>query len=730
MLKAVLGVSTVVFLACGITFSVLYFTDDASADPEMPAEPSKAQVNAGSRILNAMDESADPCEDFWQYSCGGWLKQNTLPSSKGRLTTFDQADDVLTTVLKAELEKSTGKGSIKKAQDYYASCMDTETVEASGSADMIAYVNDVLGGWPIGGDAFTDNASYDDFIKDSIVKFATNAGGLPLVGIYTSVDEEAVESHIIAMDQPGLLLLTEQNYESKQSGTEKQKEAYINFLTDYAKLYCDETNANDNCKRETIRNTAEDVYALENNIANIVVERTTRAADSSLTFNKKTVAQFALDHGHWGEVIVSAMKEIYSQNGQEVTDLTIMNDSSEDYFDLLQSVIALGDQSVIQSWMVFRALANSIDVMPAEYMASQNILNEVLYGTTSRDDRYISCIAATNNALAFPVGSLYVKEAFDEDSKIVMDDMIEMIRVIFETEILDDADWMDEPTKSQARIKAEAVVQFIGYPDYIVDPAQTKMDADYASLTVSDSAFNNLVNSGVMKYKEDIEILSAPTERDRWSTGPAIVNAWYSPTRNSITFPAGILQPPFYDSGASKASNYGGIGTVIGHELTHGFDDQGSQYGADGNKNNWWSEESAAGFAVNGKCMSDQYSAFYWDQADMNVNGEATLGENIADNGGIRESFFAYREWSKTNEDVKPPGTNHLSYEQQFFLGFSQVWCAKYTDAEAANRVKTDVHSPNPFRVEGPLGNFVEFAKAFECTKGQKYYPDDTCQVW
>jgi len=389
--------------------------------------------------------------------------------------------------------------------------------------------------------------------------------------------------------------------------------------------------------------------------------------------------------------------------------------------------------STVQNWMVFRAISGLTNTMSQKYMATEDPLNEAISGTTSRVDRYITCIDLTNKALAFPIGSIYVQAAFNEESKQVMKDMIKNVKTSFEDDILPAADWMDSETKSIAQKKEKAVMDFIGYPDYIVTD-KAKMDKDYEDYKIENGKlFSNAVQGSVRKYAEDLAILPKPTERSRWSTGPAIVNAWYSPTRNTITFPAGILQAPFYDKGASFASNYGAIGTVIGHELTHGFDDNGKNYDEIGNKVNWWTDASKKNFDEKTKCMSDQYSSYYWDQADMYLNGPSTLGENIADNGGIHESFAAYKIWLQDHDDIKMPGMSHLTFEQQFFLGFSQVWCAKYTDNEAEKRIKSDVHSPAKFRVLGTLSNIDEFGKAFNCKQGvDTYYPkkEDTCRVW
>jgi len=311
--------------------------------------------------------------------------------------------------------------------------------------------------------------------------------------------------------------------------------------------------------------------------------------------------------------------------------------------------------------------------------------------------------------------------------------MVDAILDSFKNKILkEQVDWMDDVTKQKANDKVDAVFSNMGYPNYIVTDTP-RLDAEYADLKISSNLFQNYANQLKFEFLNGLSEIKLPIDSTEWSTRlpPAVVNAYYSPTQNSINFPAGILQFPFYDRYQSMASNFGAIGVVIGHELTHGFDDSGSQYGADGNKFDWWNNETRSNFDERGKGMADQYSKYYWDQACKNLDGKATLGENIADNGGLRESFFAYEKWASENNDVVLPGMQDMSWQQQFFLGYAQVWCSIYTDEEASNRIDTDVHSPAAFRVLGPLSNFEEFGKAFQCEKGTDvYYPKETQRVW
>ena len=734
-----------------IVFIVLYATKGGPNDPTQP------QIEASARILSYMNQNADPCNDFWEYSCGGWIKDTVIPSSKGRLATFDTCDERVATVLKRELENTEVVSSIKsveKAKTYYASCMDDDARDGNENFQDLKNLVADLGSWPIAGDKnFDDSKMYNSVenIANQLYKFAWNAGANSLFSVYTSVNEEEASNHIVAVDQPGLLLRTSYNYEqiiTKKGydcqGKDKEncqsiadaKNVYIDYLVEAAKAYCSLTNAS--CNPDLMMNEAKKVYELENKIASILTDEYARAGNAELTLNKVKLNEFHSDKKDVNSLIVSVINKIYEPTNYVEED-TIINDSSPDFFASFETIIndlisnSSAIRTTLQNMLIFRMIHPLMSTLPNVFIQAEDIYRLGIYGVTSREDRYITCTAMTENAMTFPVGNLYVSNAFAEESKEKISEMITLVESIFEGPILDDADWMDDETKVIAIEKAEQVADFIGYPDYIINDTP-KMDQDYDDYNPkAKNLFENSLQASLRKYHLDIAAINEPVSRDRWSNGPAIVNAWYSPTRNTITFPAGILQSPFYDEGSSTAFNYGAIGTVIGHELTHGFDDNGRNYDGIGNRKNWWSDASAEAFKENGDCMANQYSSYYWDLAGLNVDGRSTLGENIADNGGIRESFYAYQDWLKNNKDVKLPGLDHITKNQQFFLGFSQVWCAKYTPEEARNRVLTDVHSPNPYRVQGPLSNFEEFGKAFGCKKGEDlYYPndEDTCQVW
>ncbi|KAG1955359.1 neprilysin isoform a [Pimephales promelas] len=310
-----------------------------------------------------------------------------------------------------------------------------------------------------------------------------------------------------------------------------------------------------------------------------------------------------------------------------------------------------------------------------------------------------------------------------------MDEMITNIREVFVSNLYDLA-WMDAETKKAAEEKARTIRERIGFSENIMN--NTYLDQEYQDLSYNaEEYFENILKNLEFGQKKRLKKLRVKVNKEEWITGAAVVNAFYSSSRNQIVFPAGILQPPFFGKGQPWSLNYGGIGMVIGHEITHGFDDNGRNFDKDGDLKDWWTPSSTQKFHELSKCIVDQYGSFSWDLANrQNLNGNNTLGENIADNGGIRQSYQAYQNFVKKHGKEAPlPGID-LNHEQLFFLNFAQVWCGTHRPEYAVNSIKTDVHSPGKFRVLGSLQNFPEFAKAFQCQKKDYMVPEKICRVW
>lgn len=306
--------------------------------------------------------------------------------------------------------------------------------------------------------------------------------------------------------------------------------------------------------------------------------------------------------------------------------------------------------------------------------------------------------------------------------------MIKSLREAF-NELLDENHWMDNDTKTVAKEKANAMMERIGYPETLTNPAE--LTKEYLNLNITrDHFLENIFNLLKFDAYQNLQKLRQPVNKDQWTTDPAIVNAFYNPNKNEIVLPAGILQPLFYSQNFPKSLNFGGIGVVIGHEITHGFDDKGRQFDKDGNMIEWWNNATIRAFRERAQCMIDQYSRYKLDEVDMNINGRMTQGENIADNGGLKQSFRAYRKWVEENgPEPLLPGLN-LTHNQLFFLNYAQIWCGQMRPEDALTKVRSANHPPGKFRILGPLSNSRDFATAYNCPLGARMNPVAKCSVW
>ncbi|XP_008519227.1 neprilysin isoform X2 [Equus przewalskii] len=375
-------------------------------------------------------------------------------------------------------------------------------------------------------------------------------------------------------------------------------------------------------------------------------------------------------------------------------------------------------------------LYNKMTLAQIQSNFSLEINGKALYGTTSETATWRRCANYVNGNMENAVGRLYVEAAFAGESKHVVENLIAQIREVF-IQTLDDLTWMDAETKKKAEEKALAIKERIGYPDEIISN-DSKLDNEYLELNYKeDEYFENIIQNLKFSQNKQLKKLREKVDKDEWISGAAVVNAFYSSGRNQIVFPAGILQPPFFSAQQSNSLNYGGIGMVIGHEITHGFDDNGRNFNKDGDLVDWWTQQSANNFKEQSQCMVYQYGNFSWDLAGgQHLNGINTLGENIADNGGIGQAYRAYQNYVKKNGEEKLlPGID-LNHKQLFFLNFAQVWCGTYRPEYAINSIKTDVHSPGSFRIIGTLQNSPEFSEAFHCPKNSYMNPEKKCRVW
>ncbi|NXY72549.1 NEP protein, partial [Glareola pratincola] len=722
-----IGLTVVVILLAivAITMIVLYATYDDGVCKTSDC------IKSAARILENMDTTAEPCDDFYQYACGGWLKRNVIPETSSRYSNFDILRDELEVVLKDVLDVSSNNDitAVQKAKTLYRSCINETTIDSRGGRPLISLLPNVSD-WPVATSNWDSSYGTAWTAETAIAQLNSRYGKKVLINFFVGTDDKNSSAHIIHIDQPGLGLPSRDYYEC--TGAYKEAcSAYVDFMISVAKLILQERNISSN--ESEISEQMKRVMDLEKEIANATTKSEDRN-DPLLLYNKMTLSQlqnnFSLEINHkvfnWSKFINDIMSTV--QINVENTEYVIVYDP--EYLIKLKSILNKYTPRDLQNYMIWRFVMDLVNSLSRNYKDTRNAFRKALYGTTSETAVWRRCANYVNGNMENAVGRLYVEEAFAGDSKHVVEEMIADIRDVF-IKTLDELTWMDAETKKKAEQKATAIRERIGYPDEIVTD-DSKLNSEYQELNYKEEEyFENIIQNLVFTQKKRLKKLREKVDKEEWISGAAVVNAFYSASRNQIVFPAGILQPPFFSASQPKSLNYGGIGMVIGHEITHGFDDNGRNFNENGDLVDWWTEESARNFKDLSQCMVYQYGNFSWDLAGgQHLSGINTLGENIADNGGVRQAYKAYENFVKKHGKEKLLPGLEMNHKQLFFLNFAQVWCGTYRPEYAVNSIKTDVHSPGKFRVIGSLQNSPEFSEAFSCSKTNYMDPAKKCRVW
>uniref|UniRef100_A0A8C8D8D4 Membrane metallo-endopeptidase-like 1 n=1 Tax=Oncorhynchus tshawytscha TaxID=74940 RepID=A0A8C8D8D4_ONCTS len=659
---------------------------DALLDPYTRGTCSSA------RLLQNMDATVEACQNFYQYACGGWLERHVIPETSSRHSVFDILRDKLEIVLKVfETESDQDRDAFKKAKTLYSSCMNEK--QAWSLEDTLA----------------TLNSHYHKKV---------------ILDMYVWTDDRDSRRHIIYIDQPGLGMPSRDYYFNDGN----YKRAYLQFMVSMARIAREARNLtqeDDRVVEEMVQ-----VLDLETDIANATSPAEERQ-DVTILYNKMTLSKlqesFNLNGFNWTRFVRGVLSSV-AVDLQREEEVVVY---SSPYLEKMNDVLSKHTVRTLQNYLTWQLVMERVSSLSRRFKDARAHYRKALYGTTVEEARWRDCVRYVQGSMENAVGALYVRETFAGESKRMVSDLISKIQEAY-VETLEELNWMDDQSKEKAREKAMAIKEHIGYPDHILEESNLKLDQEYAHLNFSEeSYFENILENLQAEAHKTLKKLREPVDPDMWIIGAAVVNAFYSPNRNQIVFPAGILQPPFFSKQQLQALNFGGIGMVIGHEITHGFDDNGRNFDKDGNMLNWWSNYSAERFKDQSQCMVQQYGNFNWKLAGgQNVSGISTLGENIADNGGVRQAYKAYMKWvEREGEELRLPGLD-MDHKQLFFLNFAQVWCGAYRPEYASQCIKTDSHSPLEYRVLGSLQNFGAFSDAFQCKPGTPMNPEIKCRVW
>ena len=640
--------------------------------------------------LASLDRAADPCVDFYQFACGGWMATHPIPSDRSNWATFDELQERNNQKLHDILEAAAARPTAETRQigDYYGSCMDETGINAKGEMPLQSELDRVSSlanrsGLPsvlamlhsIGTPAFFfDGAQPDIDNADMNMMMVLGGGlGLPDRDYYFREDAKSIElrgqyvEHIGKMFQ---LLGTPGDQATASAAT------VMRFETEMARPQLD--------------------VVARRNPAN--VNHKIKVAD----------LQALTPVFDWREYFKAI----------DAPAFTMVNVSQPQYLKALDGIFVSTPIADLRDYLRWHLVRTNAAVLPTAFVNENfRFYGKILRGTPELRPRWKRCVEYTDNDLGEALGKAYVAQAFGPQAKADTLAMVTGIEGALQQDI-STLTWMTDDTRKEALGKLRTVAQKIGYPDRWRDYSKLRV--------VRGDALGNSQRANTFEFRRDIAKIGRRVDRSEWGMTPPTVNAYYNPTENNINFPAGILQPPFYYPGGDRPANFGAAGSVVGHELTHGFDDQGRHYDAKGNLREWWKPEDAKNFESRAQCLVDEYSSFTAVD-DVKVNGKLTLGENTADNGGLRLSLVAYMATA-----VAQPGrvVDGFTPEQRLFIGFAQIWCENARPEAVRLQAQTNPHSPGHFRANGAVSNMPEFAKAFSCKADAPMVRENACRVW
>jgi putative endopeptidase len=698
------SIASLLALSGGLCFGQsLVSTDTASGPSSEPKKPISFD-------LSAIDKTADPCTNFYQYACGNWMKQNPIPSDQVRWGRFNELAERNNYLLYTELKSAADAPKTplqKKYGDFFAACMNVDLVDKLGVKPIEPELA-VIDGWK-------DKGSFAALDLQLTREF----GDAKLFSVAVEQDEKDSSQQILGSGQGGLTLPDRDYYLNDDARSVKLREQYLVHLKKMFALLGD--------SEEKASAEAAAVMRIETALAKGSMSRVDQR-DPAKTYHVMTVAELntltpAFDWHSYLEGL-----GLYGDGTGKTKSVDI---ESPGYVKAVNEELTTESPDALKSYLRWQVVHKWARALSKPYREENfDFFSGTLNGQKEDQPRWKQCTALTDRALGEAVGQDWVQQNFPPDAKVNMEKLVAALEKALGEDIAS-LPWMSDATKKEAEAKLAAFRQKIGYPEKW---------RDYSSLTVKrDDFLGNSERFVLFSAKRNLAKLGKPVDETEWGMTPPTVNAYYSPSQNDINFPAGILQPPFYSNSTDPAVNFGGIGVVIGHEMTHGFDDEGAKYDLHGNVRTWFTPEDLAKFDQKTGCIADEYSGFSVAPG-QNLNGRLTLGENTADNGGLRIAFQALEETIAADPKKALAGYNSdnpatavkdgYTPAQRFFIGFGQVWCQNQTEQTARVRAKTDPHSSGEWRANGSVQNFDEFGKAFGCKVGQPMMPVNSCRVW
>src|ERR1700720_3349531 len=661
------------------------------------AQSAQGNKTAPGFRIDPIDKTIDPCVDFYQYACGNWIKNSEIPPDQSQWVSFVELHERNLDIEHGILEKAAAGGASRNAVDQkigdlYGSCMDQKSADAKGIApvkpelDRVAAVND-------------KSALIDEIAHVHLI------GPNPLFNFYSQSDLHNADQVIAYIDQGGLTLPDRDYYIKDDNAKMKEMRQHLVEYVTQSFTLAGQTP-------QQAADSAQTVLRVETALAKASMDRTARRDPKNRDHKMSRDEAVALGRDFY-------LSRYFTAVG--APNFAELNVTNPDFFKQVNATLeseSLDSLKIYVNWQVLNAAAPwlSQPFVEANFKFQQN-----LTGQKEIQARWKRCANLTDRELGEALGQKYVDATFGPEGKQRMLKMVDALEKSL-TDDIHDLSWMSEETRKQAKVKLDAIRNKIGYPE---------LWRDYSSVVIKPGdLMGNLQRANEFEAKREIAKIDKPLDRKEWGMTPPTVNAYYSPSYNEIVFPAGILQPPFFDPKMDDGVNFGGIGLGIRHELTHGFDDQGRKFDPKGNLHDWWTAEDGKEFEKRVSCVADEYSNFVAVD-DIKLNGRLTLGENTADNGGARIALMALERMIAEGQSGKE-GEKIDGYtpEQRFFLGFARVWCEKRRPEIARMRAVTDPHSPGKYRVNGVVENMPEFQKAWGCKAGQPMVAENACHVW
>lgn len=658
----------------------------------------QAQLKSGIDLKN-LDNSVRPADDFYQYACGGWMKNNPLPAAYSRFGSFDQLgldnNKRVNTILSDLLKKEYPQGSTeRKLSDFYKMAMDSVRRNKEGVKPVMPLINEI------------EKAKTVADLRKIQLKYATFSYGVPM-GIGFGADEKNATMNILNIYQGGICLGQKEYYLDTDPATTAIREAYKKHIERMFKLF--------GFSDAAAKSKMESIMKVETELAK-VSKSSTELRDVAANYNKMTIQNFESNYPHIGLTQLLNAEGVKSEYFKE---LVVGQPAFVKGADKILSEMTADELRAYMEWDVILSAAGylSDDVVAANF----DFFGKTMSGRKEDHPRWKRATSQVESQMGEALGKMYVERYFPASSKERMEKLVKNLQISL-AERIKEQDWMSEDTKKAALDKLDAFYVKIGYPNKWKDMSELTIDPKL-------SYYENVQNCRKFWNDWDIENRAGkPVDKDEWFMTPQTVNAYYNPTTNEICFPAGILQVPFFDPSADDAFNYGAIGVVIGHEMTHGFDDQGRNYDKNGNMVDWWTASDAENFNKRAAVCVDFFSAIKV-LPDLNANGKLTLGENIADHGGLQVAFNAYKNATK---DAPLKEIDGLTADQRFFLAYAGVWAANITEEDIRNRTKSDPHSLGEWRVNGALPHINAWYEAFNVKPTDKLYipENQRLQLW